>query len=130
MALRLGDFILFAEIDNRIRGRVRGTLIINGCQHIITLDLEGNCHNDLAGCTYVFYNASSQKWKGALPQQLQQGSTGDISASRKVKIPDLPLAEFKKNPTASPPKKFSASARVFLGGGDPLFFFLFWFSGS
>jgi len=100
MALKLGDFILFGEIDNRTRGRIRGTFIINSSQELITLDLEGDCHSDLAGSSYVFYNSSSRKWKGPLLQSLQKGLTGDICASKKVKVSDLPPDELVNNPTA------------------------------
>lgn len=86
MAWRIHKSVICGEIDNRIRGRVTGWLRFQGLNDRVLLDLEGNCHRDIAGCKIAFRNPSSEigNLEGLSPHQ--RGSAGDITASRKVRI--------------------------------------------
>ena len=94
MAWRIHDSVIRGEIDNRERGRVRGKLWLAGLPEPAQLDLKGNAWPDLAGCLLTFENPGK-----AIPQphdslQLQQhGTIGDLTASRKVRVFDIPFAE-------------------------------------
>ncbi|HEY2951165.1 MAG TPA: hypothetical protein VGK40_01205 [Verrucomicrobiae bacterium] len=50
MAWRIHDSVIRGEIDNRVKGRVRGKLWLNGLADPVTLELKGNACPDLAGC--------------------------------------------------------------------------------
>ena len=50
MAWRIHDSVIRGEIDNRLKGRVRGKLWLNGLDEPVKLDLVGNACADLAGC--------------------------------------------------------------------------------
>lgn len=95
MAWRLAEHVESGEIDNRIRDRVTGWIRLSGCANPITLALDGNPWRDLAGHRLQFRNPDPQP----LPDNLrgfaeeQTGVVGDITASHKVKVPDVPLDE-------------------------------------
>ena len=91
MAWRIEEAVVRGEIDNRVRGRVTGRLWLLGRSEPVILDLEGNCGRDLAGRWLHFTNAQPQPVELAGFHELQQGVVGDITASRKVKVPDIPL---------------------------------------
>ena len=60
------------------------------------LELKGNAWPDLAGCLLTFTNPqkripASATWMPSHP--LQRGSIGDLTASRKVRVFDVPLEE-------------------------------------
>lgn len=95
MAWRLHDRVVRGEIDNRQRGHVRGQLWLMGRPEPIALELTGNCWRDLAGCVLKFENPSpvvAKKEDLDLHAQ-QEGLVGDITASRKIRVFDLPLEE-------------------------------------
>lgn len=54
MAWRIHDSVIRGEIDNRVKGVVRGTLWLKGLSEPVTLELEGNACPDLAGCLLQF----------------------------------------------------------------------------
>jgi hypothetical protein len=96
MAFRIHDSVERGEIDNRIKGTVRGRIWINGFPEPLSLELKGNAHPDLAGCLLTFQNPLK-----ALPlspaealNPVQRGSVGDLTASRKVRVPALPMEQF------------------------------------
>ena len=95
MAWRIHDSVARGEIDNRIRGRVRGRLWLHGVAEPVILDLEGNAQADLAGCLLQFENPSPtspmRPDDGFAVEQ--RGSIGDLTASRKVRVFDIPVAE-------------------------------------
>jgi hypothetical protein len=103
MAWRLHDWISKGEIDNRQRGRVRGCVWLIGREEPITLDLSGNCLRDLAGCFVKFENPQTKSAVNksvdpstALRTSLakrQSGVAGEITASRKVRVFDVPVEE-------------------------------------
>jgi hypothetical protein len=90
MAWRIEENVLRGEIDNRVRGRVTARLWF--CGHESTpmdILLQGDTEPDLHGRIITFTNPDP---KPGLPQGLrleQRGHAGYITASRKVKIPDV-----------------------------------------
>jgi hypothetical protein len=95
MAWRIQDSVIRGEIDNRIKGVVRGRLWLHGIVDPIVLELTGNAHADLAGCRLRFVNFSPPipMRSDAEFNPLQRGSIGDLTASRKVRVFDIPIAE-------------------------------------
>ncbi len=96
MAFRIHDSVVRGEIDNRVKGVVRGTIWIEGCPQPITLELQGNAHPDLAGCLLKFTHPQpSVPLRDAESfRPLQRGTIGDLTASRKVRVPSVPMEEF------------------------------------
>ncbi|MBE0545188.1 MAG: hypothetical protein IH623_27945 [Verrucomicrobia bacterium] len=95
MAFRIHDSVVRGEIDNRVKGFVCGKIWVEGRAEPVVLELKGNAWPDLAGCLLTFANPSKR-----VPHQhldslnpIQRGSIGDLTASRKVRVFDVPLAE-------------------------------------
>ena len=96
MAFRIHDHVTHGEIDNRERGRITGKIWLRGSDTPVELDLTGNACADIAGCLFTF-RVTSETF--ALPKSHtlfpdQNGIAGDMTASRKVRVPDLPFAEY------------------------------------
>jgi hypothetical protein len=93
MAWRIDEAVVRGEIDNRARGRVTGRIWFLGRDEPVVLELEGNCWRDLAGRRLEFTNPQPKPGDldGIAP--IQRGACGDITASRKVKVPDIPLSD-------------------------------------
>jgi hypothetical protein len=95
MAWRIDESVIRGEIDNRTRGRVTGRIWFEGVTAPVELDLAGNAWRDLAGRKLEFVNPVAVK-----PPLLtstdagfglrQQGVIGDCTASRRVKVPEVP----------------------------------------
>ena len=56
MAFRIHDSVVRGEIDNRVKGSVRGKIWVEGRAEPVTLELKGNAWPDLAGCLLTFTN--------------------------------------------------------------------------
>ena len=95
MAFRIHDSVVRGEIDNRVKGIVRGKIWIEGRAEPVVLELEGNAWPDLAGCVLTFTNPQKRVAHPHLDSihPIQRGSIGDLTASRKVRVFDLPLEE-------------------------------------
>ena len=95
MAFRIHDSVLRGEIDNRVKGFVRGTIWIEGRPEPVVLELTGNAWPDLAGCRLTFTNPQKTLPHPHLDSlaSLQRGRVGDLTASRKVRVFDVPLAD-------------------------------------
>jgi hypothetical protein len=93
MAWRVDEFLVRGEIDNRARGRVTGRLWFADCADPIELDLGGDAWRDLAGRRLVFTNPQPKPGLPAGLRVRQTGVVGDITASRKVKVPEIPLEQ-------------------------------------
>lgn len=96
MAFRLDNHVLKGEIDNRRRGEVVGRLWLETIDEPIVLRLQGNCLPDLAGCVLTFRRVARNPSETLTPVKLhpvQTGVVGDITASRKVDVLELPLEE-------------------------------------
>ncbi len=95
MAWRIHGSVIRGEIDNREKGVVRGRLWLDGLDAPAELELRGNACKDLAGCLLTFENPLPTV---KLPVDAgialkQAGSIGDLTASRKVRVHEVPLDE-------------------------------------
>jgi hypothetical protein len=83
------------EIDNRVKGRVRGRLWLDGLDEPVKLDLKGNACPDLAGCLLKFKNPAKTFPMRKKPKfnRLQRGKIGNLSASQKVRVFTIPDEE-------------------------------------
>jgi hypothetical protein len=93
MAWRIDEALVRGEIDNRERGLVTGRLWFAGRDEPVVLELQGNCWRDLAGRRLDFSNPQPKPGDIEHLASDQRGVVGDITASRKVKVPDLPLED-------------------------------------
>jgi hypothetical protein len=91
MAWRIEEFVARGEIDNRTRGRVTGRLWFAGRAAPVEFDLAGNAWRDLAGRRLEFVNPEPKPGLPAVFAARQAGAMGDCTASRKVKVPDIPF---------------------------------------
>jgi hypothetical protein len=93
MAFRIHDSVVRGEIDNRVKGMVRGRIWLENHAEPLTLELRGNAHRDLAGCLLTFTNPLDRVVHPNLDRlnPVQRGLTGDVTAARKVRVFDLPL---------------------------------------
>ena len=113
MAFRIHDSVVRGEIDNRLKGIVRGKIWVEGRAEPVILELKGNAWPDLAGCLLTFTNPQR-----CLPHphldslnHIQRGTIGDLTASRKVRVFDVPLEEALKmiRRKAKPPEHMANS---------------------
>ena len=93
MAWRVNESVVRGEIDNRVRGRVTGRIWFAGRAEPIELDLAGNAWRDLAGRRLEFFNPEPMPGELDGLAARQTGTIGDCTASRKVKVPDIPLSQ-------------------------------------
>jgi hypothetical protein len=95
MAFRIHDSVVHGEIDNREKGVVRGRIWLHGRPEPVELELRGNAHPDLAGCLLTFTNPLPTTAHAHLDSldSRQHGTIGDLTASRKVRVFDVPVAE-------------------------------------
>ena len=88
VAWRIHDSVIRGEIDNRVKGIVRGKLWLDGLAGPVTLELDGNACPDLAGCLLKFKNPA-RTLSDAPEAGVQSAPTrqiGNLSASQKVRI--------------------------------------------
>ncbi len=93
MAWRLAKCVVRGEIDNRTRDRVIGRIWVVGREYPIELTLAGNAMRDLAGCVLMFENPNPSADENASLSPIQMGTVGDMTASRKVRLFDVPIEE-------------------------------------
>src|SRR2546425_143272 len=93
MAFRIHDSVVRGEIDNRVKGIVRGKIWVEGRAEPVILELKGNAWPDLAGCLLTFTNPQKRSPHPHLDSldPFQRGNIGDLTASRKVRVFDVPL---------------------------------------
>ena len=60
MAFRIHDSVVRGEIDNRVKGIVRGKIWVEGRSEPVVLELKGNAWPDLAGCLLSFTTRKSE----------------------------------------------------------------------
>lgn len=97
MAIRLDRAISRGEISNEIRGLVTGLVWIYGRDKPIVIRLKGNCLRDLAGCAVTFVNPfpESEDLTEVLFDE-QEGLVGDMTASRRAKVPTVTEIELQE----------------------------------
>ena len=95
MAFRIHESVVRGEVDNREKGIVRGQVWLEGRAEPLVLELKGNAWPDIAGCLLTFRNPQKPVHDASLEAlaPLQQGGIGDLTASRKVRVFDVPLEE-------------------------------------
>jgi len=95
MAFRIHDSVVRGEIDNRVMGTVSGKIWVEARPEPVVLKLKGNAWPDLAGCLLTFKNPQKRVPHPHLDSlhPIQSGSIGDLTASRKVRVFDVPLEE-------------------------------------
>src|SRR5260370_1334837 len=95
MAFRIHDCVVRGEVDNRAMGIVAGKIWIEGRAEPVVIELRGNAWPDLAGCLLTFNNPQNRVPHPHLDSlhPVQNGSIGDLTASRKVRVFDVPLEE-------------------------------------
>src|SRR5712692_4215911 len=78
-----------------MKGVVRGKIWVEGRADPMLLELHGNAWPDLAGCLLTFTNPRQRIPPAGLDSlnPIQRGSIGDLTASRKVRVFDIPLQE-------------------------------------
>jgi hypothetical protein len=86
MAWRIQNNVVRGEIDNRTPGRVEGKVWLAGRDDPLILQLAGNCHKDLAGCTITFSNPAAKLDSSITLSSDQSGAVGDMTAARKVRV--------------------------------------------
>ncbi|HYD85473.1 MAG TPA: hypothetical protein VEA63_15510 [Opitutus sp.] len=92
MAWRIDEAVIRGEIDNRVRGRVTGRIWFVGKGAPVELDLAGDAWRDLAGRRLEFVNPQPKALEMLERFAARQtGVIGDCTASRKVKVPDIPM---------------------------------------
>lgn len=93
MAWRIDEWVIRGEIDNRVRGRVTGRIWFTGRAEPVELRLAGDCWRDLAGRRLEFVNPQPKPGLPASFATRQEGAVGDLTASRKVKVPEVSMEE-------------------------------------
>jgi hypothetical protein len=95
MAFRIHDSVVRGEIDNRVKGIIRGKVWLENRVEPLTLELKGNAHRDLAGCLLIFINPLKRAVHPHLDllHPMQRGVAGDVTAARKARVFDLPFEE-------------------------------------
>ena len=94
MAWRIDESVVRGEIDNTVEGRTVGKVWVMGREEPLVLDLDGDCLRDLAGTRLTFVNPAPRPQEDAITLVTgQTGLVGDMTASRKCRIPDFPFPE-------------------------------------
>jgi len=97
MATRLETAVLRGEISNETPGVVTGRIWLAGRAAPLVLNLRGNCLRDIAGCTLTFVNPQPERVEVFdVLSDLQEGATGDMTASRKTREPTVSNAEVSR----------------------------------
>ncbi len=95
MAWRIEDAVAHGEIDNTVEGHTTGRIWLAGRDEPLILNLDGDCWRDLAGTRLQFENPSPKSNPDAEALDVDQaGIVGDMTASRKNKVPTVSEEEF------------------------------------
>lgn len=90
MAWRLDEAVEHGMIDNSVEGTTTGKIWLVGRDEPLILSLNGDCWRDLAGSVLEFENPSPMPPSEPLELDTEQtGIAGDITASRKARVPEL-----------------------------------------
>lgn len=95
MAWRIDEAVAHGEIDNTVEGHTTGRIWLAGRDEPLILSLNGDCWRDLAGTRLQFENPSPQAVADSDALDIDQaGIVGDMTASRKNKVPTVSEEEF------------------------------------
>ena len=92
VANRIENAVVRGEIDNTVEGRTSGWIWLLGRADPVTLDLVGDCWRDLAGARLKFQNPGATD--RIQLDRVQRGVVGDMTASRKCRVPLVPIEEY------------------------------------
>lgn len=88
MAWRIEQAVIRGEIDNTVEGLTTGTIWLAGCDAPLQLRLEGDCWRDLSGSRLRFENPAPVPCSETTGLAVNQaGVVGDMTASRKCRVP-------------------------------------------
>ncbi len=97
MAWRIDEAVIRGEIDNTVEGRTTGRIWLAGRDEPLTLMLVGDCWRDLAGTRLRFENPSPKAVPDSAALEANQtGIVGDMTASRKSKVPTVSEEELHR----------------------------------
>ncbi len=95
MAWRIEEAVAHGEIDNTVAGHTTGRIWLAGRDEPLIIRLDGDCWRDLAGTRLHFENPEPKSVPDAEALDIDQsGIIGDMTASRKNKIPMVSEEEF------------------------------------
>lgn len=95
MAWRIEEAVVHGEIDNTVEGRTTGRIWLTGRDEPLILSLDGDCWRDLAGTRLQFENPEPKPTGDADALDVDQGGiVGDMTASRKSRVPTVGEEEF------------------------------------
>lgn len=95
MAWRIEEAVVHGEIDNTVEGRTTGRVWLTGRDEPLILSLDGDCWRDLAGTRLQFENPAPKPAGDADELDVDQGGiVGDMTASRKSRVPTVGEEEF------------------------------------
>jgi len=114
MAWRIDEQVVRGEIDSRRRGRVAGRIWLAGREEPVELELEGDPWRDLAGHVLRFTNPNPRAGDLAGFASSQVGVVGDITASRKVRVPEVSEDEFLEMQQRGKPSPSRWSSSLYL----------------
>jgi hypothetical protein len=114
MAWRIDESVVRGEIYNRVEGRVTGRIWFVGLDEPVELELKGNPWRDLAGHVLKFTHANPKPGKLDGLAKVQHGVVGDMTASRKVKVPEIPIEEVMRLAKAGLPWPWHWANSVYL----------------
>lgn len=90
MAWRIDEAVIHGEIDNTAAGRTTGRIWLVGRSEPLQLDLEGDGWRDLAGTRLKFFNRDPlAQWDSSSLETWQSGLVGDLTASRRRRVPTV-----------------------------------------
>jgi len=90
MAWRVEEAVEHGLIDNTVEGRTTGRIWLAGREEPLILSLDGDCWRDLAGTILEFENPHPRMCPDAVALDTEQtGVVGDITASRKARVPEI-----------------------------------------
>lgn len=93
MTWRLSNSISRIELDNRQPGKVRGLIWLVDRDEPVLLNLVGNALRDVAGAQITITNPCPVAGDDTHLETEQNGVAGDLTASRKVCVFDIPVKE-------------------------------------
>jgi len=101
MAWRIERYVVKGEIQNKEPGIVTGRIWLKGLNQPLELSLTGNCYRDLAGARIIFKNPGPVEGDYTGLDVFQDGVVGDMTASKKVKVPIDPEEDADENGSPS-----------------------------